>query len=404
MRGGAAMQVRAITVGAEVALTDGTIRLDERLIDFGERARRHFSAAGLAVQTFRLASQPFPEVVPAEPAAVLALARGLEQAGMETGYEYVSLGPAGPQQLDWVSPLAQALVATERVFGTVAVADQSWGISLPAVVAAASVIRTLAERTPGGFGNLRFAALANCPPGIPFFPAGYHRGPQPAFGVAWEAADLAVEAFTGAGTLAEAETRLLELVTREARRVAEVASQVAEETGFRFAGIDLSLAPFPEDARSIGEAIERLGVDSFGAPGTLFAAAMITGALQRAEVPKTGFCGLMLPVLEDSVLGRRAAEGTYAVNDLLLWSAVCGLGLDVVPLPGDVSLDELRGLILDVATLAVRLDKPLTARLMPLPGKRAGDPTDFDFPYFATTVAMPTRGAGAARLLAREGL
>lgn len=398
------MRVRAITVGVEVTFADGAVRIDERLPDFGERARQRFAAAGLTVQTLRLASQPFPEVVPAELAAVLALARGLEWAGLEAGYEYISLGPAGPQELDWVPPLAEALVATESVFGTVAVADRSWGISLPAVVAAASVIRALAERTPGGFGNLRFAALANCPPGIPFFPAGYHRGPQPAFGVAWEAADLAVEAFTAAGTLAEVETRLRDLVTREARRVAEVANQVAEETGFRFIGIDLSLAPYPEDARSIGEAIERLGVDCFGAPGTLFAAAMITGVLQQAEVPKAGFCGLMLPVLEDSVLGRRAAEGTYAVNDLLLWSAVCGLGLDVVPLPGDVGLDELRGLILDVATLAVRLDKPLTARLMPLPGKRAGDPTDFDFPYFATTVAMPTRGAGAARLLAREGL
>lgn len=398
------MQVRAITVGAEVTFAHEAVRLNDRLESFGERARQRFTAAGLAVQTLRLASQPFPEIVPADPGAVLALACGLEQAALDAGYEYVSLGPAGPQQLDWVPPLAEALVATERVFGTVAVADRPWGISLPAVVAAASVIRTLAERTPSGFGNLRFAALANCPPGIPFFPAGYHRGPKPVFGVAWEAADLAVEAFSTAGTLEEAERLLVELVTRQARRVAEVASEVAEETGVAFTGIDLSLAPYPDDARSIGEAIERLGVDQFGAPGTLFAATMITRALARAEVPRTGFCGLMLPVLEDSVLGRRAAQGTYTVNDLLLWSAVCGVGLDVVPLPGDVSEDELCGLILDMAALAVRLDKPLTARLMPLPGKRVGDPTDFDFPYFATSIAMPVRRIGARRLFARAGV
>jgi uncharacterized protein (UPF0210 family) len=398
------MQVRAITVGARVAFTSGTVHLDDRLLAFGQLARRRFAAAGLELQTLRLASQPFPEVVPAEREVVVAFAHGLEQAGLAVGYEYVSLGPAGPEQLGWVPALAEALVVSDRVFGTVAVADRDRGLSLPAVAAAASVVRVLAERTADGFGNLRFAALANCPPGIPFFPAGYHRGARPAFSVAWEAADLAVAACRDAGSLERAENRLVELVTREASRIASIAALLAEETDVQFSGIDISLAPYPEDARSIGEAIEQLGVDRFGAPGTLFAASLITRALQRAEVPKTGFSGLMLPVLEDSVLARRAAEGAFSVHDLLLWSAVCGVGLDVVPLPGDVREDELRALILDVAALAMRLDKPLTARLMPLPGKQAGDPVAFAFPYFAPSVVLPVRGAGAPRLFAREGV
>lgn len=398
------MQVRAITLGAHLALADGTLQLDDRLSAFGQQARCRFAEAGLDLQTLRLASQPFPELVPPDREAVLALAQGLERAGLAAGYEYVSLGPAGPGQLDWASSLAEALVATERVFGSVAVADRTWGVSLPAVAAAAAVVRALAARTPEGFGNLRFAALANCPPGIPFFPAGYHRGARPAFSVAWEAADLAVEAFTGSGSLEQAENRLVELVTGEARRIASLATILADETGVEFQGIDISLAPYPDDARSIGEAIERLGVDHFGAPGTLFAASLITRALRRADVPKTGFSGLMLPVLEDSVLGRRAAEGTFCLQDLLLWSALCGVGLDVVPLPGDVTEDELKALMLDVAALAVALDKPLIARLMPLPGKQTGESVRFAFPYFAPSVVLPVRGAGAARLFAREGI
>ena len=117
-------------------------------------------------------------------------------------------------------------------------------------------------------------------------------------------------------------------------------------------------------------------------------AAFLTDALDRAEFTRTGFNGLMLPVLEDSVLAKRAAEGRLTVTDLLTFSAVCGTGLDTIPLPGDVSADTLNGILLDVAALALRLDKPLTARLMPIPGKAAGDAIAFDFEYFADSAVM----------------
>ena len=103
----------------------------------------------------------------------------------------------------------------------------------------------------------------------------------------------------------------------------------------------------------------------------------------------------------DAVLAERSKEGLFTVNDLLLWSAVCGTGLDTVPLPGDVSEDELAGILLDVATLAVRLDKPLTARLMPVPGLRAGDVTAFEFEYFANGRVLDVKGAGSAGVFRR---
>lgn len=100
----------------------------------------------------------------------------------------------------------------------------------------------------------------------------------------------------------------------------------------------------------------------------------------------------MLPVLEDSILALRAAEGVLSVKDLLLYSAVCGTGLDTVPLAGDVSEPEIAALLFDIAALSVRLGKPLTARLMPIPGKQAGEPTAFDFSFFANSQAMPLQG------------
>jgi uncharacterized protein (UPF0210 family) len=95
-----------------------------------------------------------------------------------------------------------------------------------------------------------------------------------------------------------------------------------------------------------------------------------------------------MPVLEDATLARRAAEGTLTVKDVLLYSAVCGTGLDTIPLPGDTTSERLVPLLLDLCALALRLDKPLTARLMPIPNKEAGEETNFDFAFFAPSRVM----------------
>ncbi len=115
-----------------------------------------------------------------------------------------------------------------------------------------------------------------------------------------------------------------------------------------------------------------------------------------------GFSGLMLPVLEDATLARRASDGSLSVTDLLLYSAVCGAGLDTVPLPGDTSVEQISALLLDLACLSLRLDKPLTARLMPIPGKQAGDPTAFDFAFFANSKVMPLRAVRLGGFLAGD--
>jgi len=153
----------------------------------------------------------------------------------------------------------------------------------------------------------------------------------------------------------------------------------------KFYGIDFSLAPFPDDAHSLGNAVEKMGIPKIGLHGSLAAAAILTEAIDRANFPHTGFSGFMQPVLEDSVLAKRAAAGTLTIKDILLYSAVCGTGLDTIPLPGDTTAEQLTPLLLDLCALALRLDKPLTARLMPVPGKAAGDDTNFDFGFFANS-------------------
>jgi uncharacterized protein (UPF0210 family) len=133
----------------------------------------------------------------------------------------------------------------------------------------------------------------------------------------------------------------------------------------------------------------------------LYVAALITRAIRRTRVRRCGFSGLMLPLLEDSVLARRAAEQPPSVHELLLYSAVCGTGLDTIPLPGDISEPELAGIYLDVAALSAALEKPLTVRLMPVPGAAAGEVTAYSFDYFANSRILAQAGAGVSRILTR---
>jgi hypothetical protein len=136
--------------------------------------------------------------------------------------------------------------------------------------------------------------------------------------------------------------------------------------------------------------------------GSLAAAAMVTEALENADFPRTGFSGLFLPLMEDAVLTERAQDGWLTLEDILLYSAVCGTGLDTIPLPGDVSPEAISAVLLDLSALALRLDKPLTARLMPIPGKAAGDPTEFDFDYFANGRVVAIKAEPLSGLLAGE--
>jgi len=236
---------------------------------------------------------------------------------------------------------------------------------------------------------LRFAALANVPPGGPFFPAGYAApGAGPAFALALETADEMQRVFAAAPDGVTALTGLMTRLNTVTAQLVSLADSLAQEYGLDFTGLDASTAPHPRPDCSIGTALETLGGAPLGCAGSLAGAARLAAALGTGSWPHVGFNGLMLPVLEDATLAARAGEGSLTVKDLLMFSAVCGAGLDTLPLPGDTSVDALTALLGDVAALAVRLDKPLTARLMPIPGQRAGDPTAFQFDYFANSRVM----------------
>jgi uncharacterized protein (UPF0210 family) len=398
------VKIRAVTLGMDLPAPRVEAEPFKRAAKFLREAREAFRAAGLEVQTTRIAG---PELGPTlsrmDLEAFGAWAAETEATCRSFGVEYLSLGRIPTDREDVVERIVPPVLAAGEVASVSAdlIAD-----GLPSVamaVACARAVRELSTRTPQGFGSFRFAATANCPANIPFLPAAYHCGGQPRFSVAVQAADVVLEAVRGPGTLEQVEERLVTALERAARSAEQVAQELAARFGHPLVGIDLSPAPAPVDDVSIGGAVEAAGVERFGAPGTVYVAAMITRAIRRTRISRSGFSGLMLPVLEDSILAQRMSERHLSVHELLLYSSVCGTGLDTVPLPGDVSEAELAGIYLDVAALSVALGgKPLTVRLLPVPGTSPGDSTTYNFEYFHNTRVPSVANAGIEGILARS--
>ncbi len=393
------MQVRAIT-----AFLDPGWPLDAASIQRAARSLVRISRAlqdlGYTVQTLRLATPPPAEMAsPVPPQELVIMAQQLEAEAFANGLDFAALGPVLFDDLQAYAYLPEVLAGTEAVFTSGLYADASSGVSLAAARACATAIQSISQISADGFGNLRFAGLVNVPAGTPFFPAAYHRGGPASVAIATEAADLAVQAVRIGGKASEVRRTLIQAIERHASALTQTASKVANEEKMRFSGIDFSLAPYPEPGRSIGTAFEELGAAPFGQAGSAAAVAFLADTLARADFGRAGFCGLFLPVLEDSVLAARTAEGKLQLRDLLLYSTLCGTGLDTIPLPGSISVEAISALLVDLGAVGLRHLKPLTARLMPIPGKAAGDPVHFDFAYFADSAVMSLPEGGLAGAL-----
>jgi len=381
-------RIRTITAGLHLQNT-GDLKQAEEAVAFLRRARAGFQAEGYEVQTLRLATQPFADYVPNWlKASSLQAIQELDRFAVENEVMF-SIGSVITTDFyhrefaAWATELIQQ---TRNISFTVRVASPEKGIHHQAVRSAAETIQTIAAATAGGEGNFRFAATAFVPAGTPFFPAAWFtRGKT--FSMGLESPNLLSQAIRGTDDIQQAKQQLKAQMEAAFAPVAARGRQLAGQEGWGYLGIDVSPAPGLD--ASIGQAIELLSNSPFGSPSTLSACAAITDVLKGLNIEKCGYSGLMLPVLEDPVLARRAVEGRYGVSELLLYSSVCGTGLDVVPLPGDVSLDALTGVVTDVAALATKYQKPLSARLFPVPGKRAGDRVSFDNPYLTETVVMP---------------
>ena len=388
----------ATTSNPKVRAITGFVRLDratyrKQIADalaVLRRVKAEFESSGYEVQTVRLTTQPLAELVSGLPEEqALAFLTQLDELSVKENF-LPNVGPAMLHDSDDPAAmhlLERALSSLPHIEASSIIADET-GIHWKTIHRTAELVKYVSEHSPRSQGTFNFTATAMLKPLGPFFPGSYHTGAGRQFAIGFEGANVVRDVFvTDKGNAEAATADLTAALTRHARVAAAVGTKVAAETGWTYLGVDPTPAPMGEV--SIGAAIETFTGAKFGSSGTLTAAHIITAAVKAVPEKQVGYSGLMVPVLEDKVLAQRWAESTYDVDSLLAYSAVCGTGLDTVPLPGDVSLEQMERMFGDVASLAVKWNKPLSARLQPVQGKKPGDRTDFQDPALFNTTVRP---------------
>lgn len=248
-------------------------------------AKRLVEAGGYAVETIRIATQPFPEYTRGlSRADALGFFRDYDALAMEEAFA-ANIGPAMMADRDdpaQARMLAEILSATKSLKASLIVAGET-GIQWKCVQAAAGVIRWVAENSPGSAGNFNFAATAMLAAYTPFYPGAYHLGEGRSFAIGTEGADVVERVFAETpGNAPLAEERLAREWSRHATALEKAAQQIQTETGWRYMGIDATPAPLRDV--SIGAAIEKFTGGRFGSSGTMTAAAVITRAVQSVAV------------------------------------------------------------------------------------------------------------------------
>ena len=384
-------KVRAITAFVRLDQDNYRTQISDALIVL-EKAKAEFVSSGYEVETVRITTQPLGEMIKGMPEdKALALLRQINDLSVKDNF-LPNVGPGMMHDTDDPVPmhlLEQALSTMSNIEGSSIIADEE-GIHWKTIHRTAELVKYVSEHSARSEGTSNFTATAMLKPLSPFFPGSYHTGAGKQFAIGFEGANVVGEVFAkDKGNANAATADLTAALTKHTALAEVVGNKVAAETGWTYVGVDPTPAPLGDV--SIAAAIEAFTGAKFGSSGTLTAARIITAAVKAVPQKQIGYSGLMVPVMEDKLLSQRWSEGTYDIDSLLAYSAVCGTGLDTIPLPGDISLEQMDRIFSDVATLALKWNKPLSARLQPIFGKKAGDRTEFQDPFFFNTTLRALR-------------
>ena len=353
---------------------------------------------GIPVVNKRIAVSPIAVAGAAFSASELVkVAETLDQTAAEANVDFIggfsALVEKGFAKGDFalIEAIPDALSKTERVCASINVASTPAGINMDAVYLMGQTIKTAAGRTADadGLGCAKLGVFANIPQDIPFMAGAYLGVGEPGSvinvgvsgpGVVRKAIDRARTADPSL-TLGE----LSEIIKRTAFKVTRVGELIGREVADRlrvsFGVVDLSLAPTPQVGDSVGEIFQSLGLVSIGVPGSTAVLALLNDAVKKggafASSYVGGLSGAFIPVSEDINISEAAREGYLSLEKLEAMTSVCSVGLDMVAIPGETSAETIAAIIADEMAIGVINKKTTAARLIPVPGKKAGEKAFF---------------------------
>jgi uncharacterized protein len=402
------LDVRTVTLGINLfdCASDDLGRLKSNILNKIEKLAANLVATcdqvgekyGIPVVNKRIAVSPMAVVgAPFSPDQLVELAKTLDQAAADVGVDFIggfsALVEKGIANGDraLIAAIPRALTETGRVCASVNVASTKAGINMDAVLLMGQVIREAAALTADrdGLACAKLCVFANIPQDVPFMAGAY-------LGIG-EADAVINVGVSGPGVVKKAVERALsgdrrldlgqlsELIKRTAYKVTRVGEiigrEVAQGLGIGFGIADLSLAPTPNVGDSVGEIFQSLGLKSIGVPGTTAALAMLNDAVKKggafASSHVGGLSGAFIPVSEDLNISESVEQGYLSIEKLEAITSVCSVGLDMVAIPGDTTADTLAGIIADEMAIGVINKKTTATRLIPVPGKKAGDSAYF---------------------------
>jgi len=273
------------------------------------------------------------------------------------------------------------------------------GIETKALLDVAKTILSISRLSGNGFDNFRLGVGCNIRPNTPFFPFSYHDG-DAGFSVAADIITICIDVLERYSTIIDSSElfcSLVNAVSEELKLIDKICRAEANKSRtLVYKGLDCSLAPYP-NSRSVAYLLEQIAPHICGDFGTLSATAFLTKMLRTAikssGVLSTGFNGVMFSPLEDSDLAKKIGR-TISLEKLILYSTVCGCGLDMVPISGTTSPDELASLLQDVMVLSSTLIKPLGVRVLPIPTKTTNEMTEFNHDFLVNCRILPVDGQG----------
>ena len=391
---------------------DKIARVAEGLLAATAALEREF---GIPIVNRRIAVTPIANVAAGHDRdGMVRVARALDRAAADVGVDLIGGYSANVQKATTnaagtlIESLPEALCETRRVCSSVQVASSRTGINMDAVARCGEIIRAIAERdrANAGFAAAKLVVFANLPDDNPFMAGATHGTGE---------GDAVINiGVSGPGVVQRALERLVENADRDAlalslsdiaeeikvtafriTRVGELMGrELAERLGVRFGIVDLSLAPTPAVGDSVGEILQAMGVLRIGAPGSTAAVAMLNDAVKKggafASASVGGLSGAFIPVMEDATLAAAAEAGWLTSEKLEAMTSVCSVGLDMLPVPGDTSAVTLAGLIADEMAIGMINNKTTATRIIPVPGKRAGEHVSFGG-LFGASVVMAVR-------------
>ena len=373
---------------------------------------------GIPVVNRRISVTPIASVAAGHKRdALVQVARRMDQSAAEVGVDLI--GGFGafvqkamtPTVAELFDSLPQALSETQRVCSGINVASNRAGINMDAVLKAGHTIRAMADadRAHNGFACAKLVVFANMPDDNPFMAGATHG--------TGEAEAVVHIGISGPGVVKRALQRLIEEAGAENLTLSDLAEEIkitafritrvgelighelAEALGIHFGIVDLSLAPTPKVGDSIGEILQQMGIAKIGAPGSTAALALLNDAVKKggafASSSVGGLSGAFIPVMEDATLAQAAAEGSLTLEKLEAMTSVCSVGLDMIPIPGDTPGETIAAILADEMAIGVVNNKTTAARLIPVPGKKAGEYVSFGG-LFGESVILPVREVGAS--------